>query len=69
MLETFGHLPVSWLLFAVLAAAGFVAFFIGRTSAVATAQGSTARLNSQPNYHGYFLAMATIAPAAVILIL
>ncbi|MEQ9315157.1 MAG: phosphate ABC transporter permease subunit PstC [Henriciella sp.] len=69
MLETFGHLPIAWVLFAVLAAAGFVAFFAGKTSAVATARGSTIRLNSQPNYHGYFLAIATIVPAAIALLL
>ncbi|WP_084420228.1 phosphate ABC transporter permease subunit PstC [Henriciella litoralis] len=67
MLETFGHLPVSWLLFAVVAAAGFVAFFVGRTNAVAIANGGTARLNSQPNYHGYFVAMATVVPAILVL--
>ena len=69
MLGTFGHLPFTWLLFAVLAAAGFVAFFVGRTEAVATARGTVGRLHSQPNYHGYFVAMATIAPAAIIFII
>ena len=69
MLELFGHLPVAWLLFAVLAAAGFMAFFVGRTRAVAMAQGRTVQLNSQPNYHGYFVAMMTIAPAAILLAL
>lgn len=67
MLDTFGHLPVSWLLFAVLAAAGFVSFFAGRTEAVAVGRGTTERLNSQPNYHGYFVAMVTIVPAGIIL--
>ncbi|WP_084397665.1 phosphate ABC transporter permease subunit PstC [Henriciella aquimarina] len=67
MLETFGHLPIAWLLFAVLAAAGFVSFFAGRTEAVAVGRGSSERLNSQPNYHGYFVAMATIGPAAIVL--
>ena len=69
MLETFGHLPVAWLLIAVLAAAGFVSFFAGRTQAVSVGRGHVERLNSQPNYHGYYLAMATIGPAAIILIL
>ena len=69
MLELFGHLPVAWLLFAVLAAAGFVAFFVGRTRAVALGSGRTVPLNSQPNYHGYFVVMATIVPAALILAL
>jgi len=69
MLETFGHLPIAWLLFAVLAAAGFVSFYAGRTQAVAVGSGSTERLNSQPNYHGYFVAMMTVGPAAIILLL
>ena len=69
MLETFGHLPIAWLLFAVLAAAGFVSFYAGRTQAVAVGSGTTERLNSQPNYHGYFVAMMTVGPAAIILLL
>lgn len=69
MLETFGHLPIAWLLFAVLAAAGFVSFYAGRTQAVAVGSGTTERLNSQPNYHGYFVAMVTVGPAAIILLL
>ena len=59
-------MPLTWLLFAVLAAAGFVAFYMGRTQAVAAGAGGTARLNSQPNYHGYYLAMCTIVPAAIV---
>lgn len=71
MVQTIGHLPIGWLLFVVLAAAGFVAFYAGRTAlagAPALTQ-SFARTHSQPNYHGYFVAMCTLAPAAVILLL
>lgn len=67
MLQTLGHLPIGWLLIAPLAAAGFFAFSYGRTEVAALPIGSTigARLNSQPNFHGYFLAVCTILPAAV----
>ncbi len=68
MLQTLGHLPIGWLLIAPLAAAGFFAFSYGRTAIAALPIGSTisARLNSQPNFHGYFLAFCTILPAALI---
>ncbi len=68
MLQTIGHLPIGWLLIAPLAAAGFFAFSFGRTEVGALPIGSTigARLHSQPNYHGYFLAFSTILPAALI---
>ena len=68
MLESLGHLPIGWLLIAPLAAAGFFAFYSGRMQIGALSTGSTisARLHSQPNYHGYFLAFSTILPAALI---
>ncbi|MEC7290671.1 MAG: phosphate ABC transporter permease family protein, partial [Pseudomonadota bacterium] len=68
MLQTLGHLPIGWLLIAPLAAAGFFAFSYGRTEVAALPIGSTigARLNSQPNFHGYFLAFCTILPAALV---
>ncbi len=71
MLQTLGHLPIGWLLIAPLAAAGFFAFTIGRTQVAALPTGSTvsARLNSQPNYHGYFLAFATTLPATLVFLL
>ncbi|MEO0607317.1 MAG: phosphate ABC transporter permease subunit PstC [Pseudomonadota bacterium] len=71
MLQTLGHLPIGWLLIAPLAAAGFVAFTLGRTQVAALPTGSTvsARLNSQPNYHGYFLAFATVLPATLIFLI
>ena len=68
MLQTIGHLPIGWLLIAPLAAAGFFAFSFGRTEVGALPIGSTigARLHSQPNFHGYFLAFCTILPAALL---
>lgn len=70
MLETLGHLPIGWLLIAPLAAAGFFAFYSGRTFIGGLSTGSTisARLNSQPNFHGYFLAFCTILPAALVFV-
>ncbi len=71
MLQTFGHLPIGWLLTAILTAAGFIAFYLGRTafSPVGLGASATERPHSQPNYHGYFLAMCTVAPAAMIFLL
>lgn len=71
MLQTIGHLPIGWLLFVVLAAAGFVAFYAGRMALVNSPvlEQQFARTHSQPNYHGYFVAMCTIAPAAIILLI
>lgn len=68
MLETLGHLPIGWLLIAPLAAAGFFAFYSGRTQIGALSTGSSisARLHSQPNYHGYFLTFCTILPVALV---
>lgn len=71
MLETLGHLPIGWLLIAPLAAAGFFAFYSGRTQIGALSTGSTisARLNSQPNFHGYYLAFCTTLPAALVFLI
>jgi phosphate transport system permease protein len=68
MLHTLGYLPIGWLVIAPLAAAGFFAFYFGRQQIGALAIGPTfgARLNSQPNFHGYFLALATVLPAAFV---
>jgi phosphate transport system permease protein len=70
MLQTLGQLPIGWLLIAPLAAAGFFAFVFGRTQVGAIQTGLTigSRLNSQPNFHGYFLALCTILPAALVLL-
>ncbi|MCF6329612.1 MAG: phosphate ABC transporter permease subunit PstC [Henriciella sp.] len=71
MLQSFGHLPIGWLLIAVLAAASFVAFYAGRTALAAAPATTTglARTHSQPNYHGYFVAMCTVIPAAIVFLI
>lgn len=68
MLQTFSHIPMAWLAFAVLAAAGCTAFLAGRARAMKIGASGNVVMNSQPNYHGYFAAMWTILPAALILL-
>ncbi|MEM1105904.1 MAG: phosphate ABC transporter permease subunit PstC [Pseudomonadota bacterium] len=68
MLQSIGTLPMAWMAFAILAAAGCLAFASGRSGAMRLLGAGGARLNSQPNYHGYFAAMCTVAPACLILI-
>ncbi len=69
MLGTFGHLPVGWMIFVVIFAIGCMAFLAGRARATVLQEGRRARLNSQPNFHGYYLAIWTALPAAVVLLL
>ena len=71
MLQTLGYLPIGWLVIAPLAAAGFFAFYFGRQQIGALATGPTfsARLNSQPNFHGYFLALMTVLPTAFVFLI
>jgi len=68
MLETFGHLPIGWLLIAILTAAAFIAFSVGRTQLMAAPNATLRyeRPHSQPNFHGYYLALWTIIPVAII---
>lgn len=68
MLSTIGQLPIGWILVAVLTAAGFIAFSGGRTALVSApaATGSLGRTHSQPSYHGYFVALCTVFPAALV---
>jgi phosphate transport system permease protein len=70
MFQTLGNLPIGWLLLALLAVAGFLAYFMGKTRVAALASSSKQiRLqHSQPNYHGYFVAISTVLPAALIFI-
>lgn len=69
MLHSLGHLPSGWLIFATMAAGGFLAFTAGRSRAAAIGISGASRMNSQPNDHGYFVAMAVAVPVAVVLIL
>lgn len=68
MLETFGHLPIGWLLFTVLAAAGFVSFYMGRTAlaGLPVPETRSGRAYSQPNDNGYFLVMCTVLPIIIV---
>ncbi len=68
MFGTIGHLPLGWLAFVVIAAVACAAFLAGRSRATAFQQGGKVRLNSQPNFHGYYLAIWTAVPAAVVLL-
>lgn len=70
MFETLGHLPIGWLLLALLAVAGFLAFFMGRSRliSVTVATNSVGLPHSQPNYHGYLVAASTVLPAAIVFI-
>ncbi|MEO1015914.1 MAG: phosphate ABC transporter permease subunit PstC [Pseudomonadota bacterium] len=63
-MHVFHQVPMGWLAFTVLAAAGLTAFLVGRGAGDALAADSSARMNSQPNYHGYYVAMWTVVPAA-----
>ena len=68
-METLGHLPMGWLLFTFLAATGFGAFFMGRTRLAEVAPSGSVAISgthSQPNFHGYFVAMATVVPAVLV---
>jgi phosphate transport system permease protein len=52
---------------ALLVSAGF-AFAVGRSRAIEAVGGEIVRLRSQPNYHGWFLAIATTGPALILLL-
>ncbi len=71
MLQTFGQLPIGWMLSAILAAAAFLAFYVGRTTLAPIAASAPVgdRPHSQPNYHGYYLAICTVVPAALIFLI
>jgi len=68
MLQSIGHLPMVWMAFAILAVGGCLAFVAGRAAAMGFLATGEGRLNSQPNYHGYYVAMWAIVPAALVLV-
>ncbi|MEM9739000.1 MAG: phosphate ABC transporter permease subunit PstC [Pseudomonadota bacterium] len=68
MLQSIGHLPMVWMAFAVLIAAGCLAFVAGRSAALGFASAGRGGMNSQPNYHGYYTAMSAVIPAALVLL-
>lgn len=59
---------VGYLVFA-LAALFVVAYFVGRSRAIATVNGDVARLHSLPGQHGMYLALAAAGPALIAIIL
>ncbi len=67
MLQTVFEIPFGWLSFASLAVFGMLAFLAGRSTSMRLEAAANQRMNSQPNYHGYFVAMWTVAPAAFVL--
>ncbi|MEO1472986.1 MAG: phosphate ABC transporter permease subunit PstC [Pseudomonadota bacterium] len=67
MLQSFGTLPFGWLAFALIAAASCFAFLLGRGRAEAFLT-SGVQLRARPNAHGYYLAMWSAVPAAVVLL-
>ncbi len=68
MLHSLGHLPSGWLIFAIMAAGGFLAFVAGRGHGTRLVAAGAGRLNSKPNYHGYFVALAVVLPTALVLV-
>ncbi|UCE87316.1 MAG: phosphate ABC transporter permease subunit PstC [Deltaproteobacteria bacterium] len=57
-----------WILTATLAALTAVGFALGRRRALALASGAAGRLHSRPSYHGTFVALAALLPAAALLL-
>ncbi len=53
---------MGWLLIALIAVFGSAAFFMGRVRAESLLVGTSARMHSRPNYHGYYVAMWTTVP-------
>lgn len=66
MLQQLGHLPMGWLLIALIAVFASVAFFVGRIGAERILLSGAPALHSRPNYHGYFVAMWAIIPAVLV---
>ncbi|MBY9067851.1 phosphate ABC transporter permease subunit PstC [Hyphomonas sp. WL0036] len=66
MLQQLGHLPMGWLLIALIAVFASGAFFLGRVRAEHFLLSGAVELHSRPNYHGYFVAMWAVIPAVVV---
>jgi phosphate transport system permease protein len=66
MVHQLGHLPMGWLMLALLAMLASGGFFVGRVQAARFSGPGSARVHSRPNYHGYFVAMWTFVPAMVV---
>ncbi len=66
MLQQLGHLPMGWLLIALIAVFASIAFFAGRVRAERILLSGEKALHSRPNYHGYFVAMWALVPAVLV---
>jgi phosphate transport system permease protein len=66
MLTQFSHLPMGWLMLALLAILASLGFYAGRVKAERVRRQSAKPLQSRPNYHGYFVAMWAVVPAAAV---
>lgn len=66
MLQQLGHLPMGWLLIALIAVFASIAFFLGRVRAERLILSGAGQFHSRPNYHGYFVAMWAVIPAALV---
>jgi len=56
-------------IFAVLLIAGVIAYVVGRIRSVKVCSGSQRTLHSRPSYHGAYLAIWTVLPAVLVLVL
>ncbi|MEZ5874380.1 MAG: phosphate ABC transporter permease subunit PstC [Hyphomicrobiales bacterium] len=54
-------------IFAILLAAGVVAYIVGRVRSIRTCGGNQRGLHSRPTYHGMYLAVWTVLPALFVL--
>jgi len=68
MLEQIAHSRLALTALAALIVAAMAAFYMGRRRAVLLAAGNPRSLHSRPRYHGFFLAMWTLAPALAVLV-
>jgi phosphate transport system permease protein len=68
MLEQIAHSRLALIALAALLVAAMAAFYMGRSRAVALASGASRSLHSRPRYHGFYVAMWTLAPALAVLI-
>ena len=60
---------LTWLSLLFLALFSGAAFMAGRSRALKSSGGSTAKLHSLPNYYGLYAALWAGAPAALLLLL
>jgi phosphate transport system permease protein len=69
MYEQIAQSRLALALLAALIAAASAAFFMGRSRAVALAGGDARSLHSRPNYHGYLVALWTLGPSLLVLLI